>query len=489
MLPAAVRLSRSVESAVPQIGDMPPQPPTLRGRIGAVLVQAVRRGLFWYTGQIRAFQSMVADAAREQTTAMQDFSARQQLQEMRMAEALDRLSRLEGARTESVEHLLSLENRLHELKNSVSSSNARITGQESRIANQETRIKDQEDRTTAQADRMMAQERRVAAQEERTAAEETRLRELEELQEKWPSEFSENIALLDEKLGRIEETLGELRRGIEGEGREVRRQIQQEKTRLLQQEFRLNLLLREVRKKSPAEALADIARNMSDEIEHANEAVFVDHAAVFRGQRSEIKSRLTVYTPFVREAFAATEASALDLGCGRGEWLELLRDLHIPASGIDWNRELVGACQERGLDAIQGEIRSFLANIPDQSLSIVSAFHVLEHIPFTDLLDIIDHAVRILKPGGIAIFETPNPKNGFVSTNNFYLDPTHRHPIPSELLSFVMEARGLCEPKVIPLSPYPDEFRLPASECPAVQFINDHFYGPQDYGIIARKSD
>jgi O-antigen chain-terminating methyltransferase len=74
-----------------------------------------------------------------------------------------------------------------------------------------------------------------------------------------------------------------------------------------------------------------------------------------------------------------------------------------------------------------------------------------------------------------------------VSSNNFYLDPTHRHPIPSDLLAFVVEARGLCDAKVMPLSPYPDYFRLPDSECPAVRFINDHFYGPQDYGIVAFK--
>jgi O-antigen chain-terminating methyltransferase len=102
------------------------------------------------------------------------------------------------------------------------------------------------------------------------------------------------------------------------------------------------------------------------------------------------------------------------------------------------------------------------------------------------MLEVIDQAVRLLKPGGIVIFETPNPKNLLVSTNNFYLDPTHHHPLPSEFLAFVIEARGLCEPEMIPLSPYPDCFHLQGAG-PAVEFINRHFFGPQDYGIIARK--
>ena len=101
-----------------------------------------------------------------------------------------------------------------------------------------------------------------------------------------------------------------------------------------------------------------------------------------------------------------------------------------------------------GFDVVEGDIFQFLQTLPDESRSIVTAFHILEHIRFRNMVDLIDQAVRILKPGGIAIFETPNPKNLFVSSNNFYLDPTHLHPIPSEFLAFLVEARGLCDPKV-----------------------------------------
>jgi 2-polyprenyl-3-methyl-5-hydroxy-6-metoxy-1,4-benzoquinol methylase len=209
----------------------------------------------------------------------------------------------------------------------------------------------------------------------------------------------------------------------------------------------------------------------------------------FRGSRADIKGRLTVYLPYARDAFAAAlQSPALDLACGRGEWMELLAEAGIPARGVDLNRDLISACRELGFDAVEGEISDFLQTIPDGSRSIVTGFHILEHIPFRQMVELIDHVVRILKPGGIAIFETPNPKNLFVSSNNFYMDPTHRNPIPSEFLAFLVEARGLCDPKVMPLSPYPDYFHLPESGCAAVKFINDHFYGPQDYGIVAKKA-
>ncbi len=449
----SLRLSHSVESTTPQIGDMPPQPPTLRGRIGAVLVQAVRRSLFWYTKQIRAFHGMVAEAAREQAAALRELETRLQRQQSAIGDALNRVETLERQRQETLAQLRALGDQLQGLGGEISATDNRI------------------------------------------ATQDTHLRELREAHTQWTAETSRQLSALDAlspRLGQIESSVGDtaaaLSRSIEAEGREVRRQIHKERTRLTQQEFRLNLLLRDVRKASRGGDLGDVAPVASEELQHANDGLFVDHARAFRGERAEIKSRLGVYADYVQQACAATgRAAALDLGCGRGEWLELLAEMNVPASGFDWNREFVEGCRARGLDARQGEIPRCLPAVPDESLSILSAFHVLEHIPFADLLEVLDQAVRILKPGGIAIFETPNPKNTFVSSNNFYQDPTHRHPIPSELLAFLVEARGLCDLKVLALSPVPGHLHLPASECPAVQFINEHFHGPQDYGIVACK--
>jgi O-antigen chain-terminating methyltransferase len=113
----------------------------------------------------------------------------------------------------------------------------------------------------------------------------------------------------------------------------------------------------------------------------------------------------------------AANAPTLDLGCGRGEWLDIMRDAAIPATGIDTNRELVRACREQELDALEGQVPQMLRSLPDRSRSILTAFHLLEHLSFADLLEVIDHVVRLLQLGGIAILETPNPKNLLVSTN------------------------------------------------------------------------
>jgi 2-polyprenyl-3-methyl-5-hydroxy-6-metoxy-1,4-benzoquinol methylase len=479
-----LRLSRSVESAAAQIGDMPPEPPTLRGRMGAILVQAVRRALFWYTGQVRAFQGIVAAAAGEQVAVVRELCGRQHRQQALLVDTRDRLN--EFARGH--------ERRWSEFEQS---HDQRLGAFE---REQEQRVKqlarDQELRCSEVE---LRQDERTRAVFEQISRQEQQVQEMRRAQDGWRDEMLRAQAAADEaeglrrtvtasKLGQIDEALADIRRETEAQGREVRRQIQQERAQLVQQEFRLKMLLREVRK-GPAESRPDVVREVAaEQLQGSNDALFVDHAKAFRGTRAEIKSRFAAYAAHVKGAFAKTGgAPALDLGCGQGEWLELLREMDIPASGIDWNHELVQACCEMGFDARQGDVPRMLAAVADESLSVVTAFHVLEHVAFPDLLEIIDQAVRILKPGGIAIFETPNPANLFVSSNNFYLDPTHRHPIPSDLLAFVVEARGFCDPKVMPLSPYPDHFRLPDSECPAVQFINDHFYGPQDYGIIGYK--
>lgn len=446
-LPATLRLARSVESPARQIGDMPPEPPTLRGRIGSILVQTVRRALFWYTGQIRALHGMVADAAREQTQVLQDLDGRQQRQQALLADVLTRMN----------EH-----QREHEQR---------------------------------QLEFVRAHEQRSKTLDEQITRQERLVQQLRELQEAWRNEFDRKLIALEQNRTAADEQEKTRRAALAGRLAQmdetfaaIKRDIQHERAHLQQQEFRLKMLLREVRKTSFPESGSSAVGAIAEDMEQANDALFVDHAQAFRGERSEIKSRFTVYEPHLKEAFSATAgAPVLDLGCGRGEWLELMRDWNIPASGIDSNHELVQMCCDMSLDVRHGHLPRILSSIPDESLSAVTAFHVLEHVSFADLLEIIDHAVRILKPGGIAIFETPNPKNMFVGANHFYLDPTHRHPIPSELLAFIVETRGLCDPTVLALSPYPDYFRLTGPECPAVQFINDHFFGAQDYGIVAHK--
>ena len=163
----------------------------------------------------------------------------------------------------------------------------------------------------------------------------------------------------------------------------------------------------------------------------------------YRGSRELIRGRLTVYLPFIKPLLELYQpAVALDLGCGRGEWLELLRDNNFQPYGVDLDGGMLAACTERGLTVTHGDAIAYLKSLGDDSQCIVSGFHIAEHIAFDDLEKLIIQSLRVLKPGGLLILETPNPENVVVGTNSFYLDPTHQRPIPPQLLSFLAEYQG-----------------------------------------------
>jgi O-antigen chain-terminating methyltransferase len=115
----------------------------------------------------------------------------------------------------------------------------------------------------------------------------------------------------------------------------------------------------------------------------------------------------------------------------------------------------------------------------------VTAFHFVEHVPFEMLIRIVDEIRRTLKPGGLLFLETPNPENLIVGGCNFHTDPTHRNPIPSETLKFIVESRGLHALEILKLRPR-DEAKL-AGDDELIKRFNEYFYSAPDYGIVARK--
>jgi SAM-dependent methyltransferase len=216
--------------------------------------------------------------------------------------------------------------------------------------------------------------------------------------------------------------------------------------------------------------------------------LYVDFEHVFRGGREDIKRRVSIYISRLQALGIGTATMpVLDIGCGRGEWLEVLIENSLSAKGIDANPAMVEECTSRALPVKNAEALVFLSSLPSESQGAITGFHVVEHLSFDNLVRLIDETVRILKPGGIAIFETPNPENLFVSSLTFHLDPTHRSPLPPALLQFIMESRGLCSPEVLYLHPYPEACHLRDDDAPITAFINHHFYGPQDYAVIAKR--
>ncbi len=207
---------------------------------------------------------------------------------------------------------------------------------------------------------------------------------------------------------------------------------------------------------------------------------------VFRGSREDIIERLAPYVDrLVLAGAGQTDKPILDIGCGRGEWLELLRRQGLAAYGIDINTIMVERGLALGLDARQADLLTHLRSQDDASHSAVTAFHVAEHLPFETLIDVLDEALRILLPGGMLILETPNPETMRVGATTFYNDPTHRNPLMPEVLRFVVEHRGFSDVEVLKLHPFVQGLLRSNSED--ARLLNRVLFGPQDFAIIARR--
>ena len=139
------------------------------------------------------------------------------------------------------------------------------------------------------------------------------------------------------------------------------------------------------------------------------------------------------------------------------------------------------------MDVVEGDVIEYLCSLPDASLGAVSAFHLIEHLRFGVLIKLLDETVRVLKPGGFAIFETPNPENILVGACNFYFDPTHRNPLPPGMMQFLAESRGLCHVEIMRLNPYGDSYKVKDNGLELAKRFNDYFYGPQDYAVVGYK--
>jgi len=269
------------------------------------------------------------------------------------------------------------------------------------------------------------------------------------------------------------------------------------KTALLLQERRLTLLLEEARRRLPEpfsqEQLETFVNHASD-IYDPLYLQFEDH---FRGNREDIKERQKAYLPLIIEAEAGTrDRPVLDLGCGRGEWLEVLKEEGLVATGVDLNNAMVNICKDRELEVYRDDIFNYLHKMEGNSLGAVTAFHVIEHLTFNNLIKLLDETYRVLKPGGIFIFETPNPQNLLVGSCNFYIDPTHKNPIHPATVSFLAEARGLCKVSIINKHDYGPEYHFQKVDQDGdfdilnqnITRLNEFFFSAQDFAVVGYKA-
>jgi SAM-dependent methyltransferase len=215
----------------------------------------------------------------------------------------------------------------------------------------------------------------------------------------------------------------------------------------------------------------------------------------FRGTPETIRARLVEYLPIF-----AGQADVLDIGCGRGEFLALLREHGITARGIDVNESMVEVCRGKGLDASRADALSYLRQQPQRSLGGLMAAQVVEHLDPAYLTALLDAAFDALRPGAPIVLETINPACWFAFFESYIRDITHVRPLHPDTLSFLLVASGFGRVEVRYRSPYPEHDKLqPVAAAGAlgdaadvlnanVQKINRLLFTHLDYAAIARRA-
>lgn len=285
--------------------------------------------------------------------------------------------------------------------------------------------------------------------------------------------------------------------GMVAEIREVQQRIQDHKRSLLDQQRRLGLLLEEARKRLPAPLDNAQLAIFASEADHLLDAMYVTFEDRFRGDRVKIKQQMAVYLPMIEAAqVGASDAPIVDIGCGRGEWLELLKERGLTARGVDLNRIMANECRERGFEVAEADALQYLRELPNNSLGAVTGMHIIEHLPLPALITLLDESLRVLRPGGLVIFETPNPENLVVGACNFYLDPSHRNPLPPLMMEYLVEARGFVRVEIQrwrqelrdPLEFLPDDQSAASVVNPLVRMAKDYYFATPDYAVIGYKA-
>ena len=219
-------------------------------------------------------------------------------------------------------------------------------------------------------------------------------------------------------------------------------------------------------------------------------AAFEDH---FRGDRLLYRARIEPYLDFVRAVGAGTaDAPIVDVGCGRGDWLELLRDCGLIGLGIEVNRAFLDMCRTRGLTVLEGDAIETLRGMPDGSAGAITSMHVIERLPFDRAIALLDEARRVLRPRGLIIIEALNPENLSIGNHWSYGDPNRRNPLPPDALRWIVESRGFTDVRIERLviargrnAPKPISGDVPGAD--AINALLGSLSASTDYAIIGKR--
>jgi SAM-dependent methyltransferase len=214
----------------------------------------------------------------------------------------------------------------------------------------------------------------------------------------------------------------------------------------------------------------------------------------FRGSEEDIKGRLLPYVEYFRSV-----GNVLDIGCGRGEFLELIREAGLEGKGVDLDLDMVLLCREKGLDVVRADAFSYFESLPDESLHGIFSSQMIEHMDSGQIIHLVKLSHQKLRPYGVLVLETPNPRCLTVFAESFYMDLSHNRLVHPEAARFLLESTGFENVELKFSAPVQPSMRVPplsASGLPAgaleefnrgVERLNELLYGFQDYAVIGRK--
>lgn len=171
----------------------------------------------------------------------------------------------------------------------------------------------------------------------------------------------------------------------------------------------------------------------------------------FRGSNDEIRKRLSYYINnfILNHVDKESNKIIIDIGCGRGEWLDILQQSGYDAIGIDSNASMASYCKEKGLEVIHEDAIKYLKTLKDKSVKLLTCFQVVEHLYFNQLNELVEEISRVLDDNGMVIIETPNAHNLEVGSCNFYIDPTHKKQIHPHLLEFLAQEKKISKTQIV----------------------------------------
>jgi SAM-dependent methyltransferase len=285
---------------------------------------------------------------------------------------------------------------------------------------------------------------------------------------------------------RVVDEAQEIRSAIEGRLNRLDSETEQLRIRNAELEHRILNLKHAKSPKTTAGKETDHQDLFADN--HDLDSFYLEFENQLRGNEKETKEKQLPYIKVLEKAKIDKKLPVVDLGCGRGEFLELLKERGFMGIGVDLNEAMVKRAQERGFEAVEGDGIGYLAKQKSGSLAGVTGFHLAEHIPFDQVLLLMAEAYRCLAKGGVLLLETPNPESVFVGAFTFHFDPSHLKPLPPAVMQFSARFKGFNRAEIIRLRPeLTKEEIVKATKNQTLQDALQRLYGPRDYALVAYK--